>query len=143
MTAPSSQHVVLDSSAAISLLADAGAAGQWVAAAVSGASLLAPDLMPFEVSNVLRRHVLAGILDSSSAALAHADLVALPLDLYPYTALADRIWQLRTNLTAYDAAYVALAELVNAPLVTLDGRLSRTPGIGCRILAYATGRRGK
>jgi predicted nucleic acid-binding protein len=135
-TTPTRQ-VVLDASAAVALLADAGPAGQWVEAAVRGARLLAPDLMPFEAGNILRRHALAGLLDPSAATLAHADLVALPADLYPYVGLADRVWELRANLTVYDASYVALAELTMVPLVTLDPRLSRAPGTKCTTLAYS------
>jgi predicted nucleic acid-binding protein len=136
VTPPGPPRVVLDASAAVALLADAGRAGQWVEASISGAALLAPDLMPFEASNILRRHALAGLLDQSAATLAHADLIALPIDLYPYVGLAQRVWELRSNFTAYDASYIALAELLTASLVTLDARLSRAPGIRCPVLAY-------
>jgi len=136
MTAPAPTRIVLDASAAVALLADAGPAGQWVADTISGASLFAPELMPFEVSNILRRHALAGVLDPSAATLAHVDLVALPVDLYPYVGLAERVWELRANLTAYDGSYVALAELLAASLITLDGRLARAPGPRCSIIAY-------
>jgi predicted nucleic acid-binding protein len=129
-------QVVVDASAAIALLADAGPAGQWVHATIKGAGLLAPDLMPFEVANILRRQALAGILDASAATLAHTDLLALPVDLYPYAGLAERVWELRANLTVYDASYAALAELTTAPLVTLDERLARAPGMRCQVLAY-------
>lgn len=135
ITAP--QQIVLDASAAVALLADSGPAGRWVEATVRGAHLLAPELMPFEAGNILRRHALAGILDPSAATLAHTDLVALPVDLYPYVGLAERAWELRANLTMYDAAYIALAELTTTPLVTLDVRLSSAPGTRCRILAYS------
>lgn len=128
--------LVLDASAAVALLADDGQAGTWVADAVRGQSLFAPELMPFEVSNILRRQVLAGALDASSATLAHADLLALPVDLYPYAALGDRVWQLRGNLTSYDASYVALAEVLGATLVTLDNRLARAHATRCAITAY-------
>jgi predicted nucleic acid-binding protein len=128
---------VLDASAAIALLADAGPAGQWVDATTRGARLMAPDLMPFEAGNILRRHALAGILDASAATLAHADLLALPVDLYPYVALAERVWELRATLTVYDASYAALAEQTTAPLVTLDARLGRAPGTRCQVLAYS------
>ena len=130
-------RIVLDASAAVALLADAGPAGQWVEATVNGATLLAPDLMPLEAANILRRHALAGVLDSSAATLAHADLIALPVDLCPYTVLAERAWELHSTLTVYDAAYVALAELISAPLVTLDDRLTRAAGVQCMILAYS------
>jgi predicted nucleic acid-binding protein len=136
MTADGPALVVLDASAAVALLSDAGPAGRWVAATVTGATLVAPGLMPFEASNILRRHALAGILDPSAATLAHADLVALPVALYPYLGLADRAWAMRANITVYDASYVALAELLAATLVTLDGRLARAPGVRCPVLAY-------
>ena len=128
--------LVLDASAAVALLADDGQPGAWVANTVRGQSLFAPELMPFEVSNILRRQVLAGLLDASSATLAHADLLALPVDLYPYSGLGDRAWQLRGNLTSYDASYVALAEMLGATLVTLDKRLARAHGTHCAIAAY-------
>jgi predicted nucleic acid-binding protein len=137
MTAAASSRAVIDSSAVVALLADAGPVGQWVEAVTASAGLFAPQLLPFEVSNILRRHALAGILDASAATLAHADLVALPIDLYPYEIVANRAWELRANVTAYDAAYVALAELLAAPLITLDQRLTRAPGTRCRILTYA------
>jgi predicted nucleic acid-binding protein len=135
MTATSSR-LVMDAPAIVAMLADVGPAGEWATAYVTGARLAAPDLMPFEAGNILRRHALAGILDPSAATLAHADLTALPLDLCPYTALAERAWALRDDLTIYDAAYVALAELLRVPLVTLDARLARAPGPRCPIVAY-------
>ncbi len=136
MTPQAPPRFVLDASAAVALLADAGPTGQWVEATIRGATLLAPELMPFEVGNILRRHALAGVLDASAATLAHADLVALPVGLYPYAALAERVWELRANITAYVASYVAVAELAAAPLVTLDAKLADATGPTCKILAY-------
>lgn len=132
----SASRVVIDSSAVVALLADAGPAGEWVKNLTASAVLFAPHLLPFEAGNILRRQAHAGVLDASAAALAHIDLVALPMDLYPYEALADRAWELRANIMIYDAAYVALAELLAAPLITLDGRLARAPGPRCRIVTY-------
>lgn len=129
-------YVVTDASATVAVLADAGPAGAWAADRVAGARLAAPELMPYEASNILRRHALAGILDATAATLAHRDLLSLAIDLYPYAAVAERAWSLRENLTAYDAAYVALAELLEVPLLTLDGRLARAAGPRCSILAY-------
>ncbi|GAA1894634.1 type II toxin-antitoxin system VapC family toxin [Asanoa iriomotensis] len=129
--------MVIDASAAVALLADGGPAGDWVAATVAGARLAAPEPMPFEAANILRRHALAGLLDATAAGLAHADLVDLPVDLYPYRGLDERVWHLRGNLTVYDAGYVALAELLSAPLVTLDARIARATGPECPVLAYA------
>ena len=127
---------ILDASAAVALLADAGPAGQWVESTVQDGALAAPDLMPFEVANILRRQSASGFLDVSAATLAHADLVSLPIDFFPYAVLAERAWQLRANFTIYDASYVALAELAEAALVTLDRRLARGRGVACRVLAY-------
>jgi predicted nucleic acid-binding protein len=132
-------HAVIDASAVVALLADAGPAGEWVAALVTGTALSAPALMPYEASNVIRRREAAGSLDAGSASLAHRDLTELAVDLYPYTAVADRTWALRHNLTAYDASYVALAELLAVPLITLDARIGRATGPGCAVLAYRAG----
>lgn len=131
--------VVLDSSAIVALLIDAGPAGEWVAATAKGAFLAAPALALFEAANVLRRQQIAGRLERIEATLAHRDLLTLPLQLWPYTALAARAWELRETLTAYDATYVALAELLDARLVTLDGRLSRASGPTCTILTPPLG----
>lgn len=131
--------LVIDASAIVTLLTDAGPAGEWVTSAVSGSSLAAPELMQYEASNILRRHSTAGLLDSSVATMAHRDLVDLPVDLYPYQVVGERVWRLRHNLTAYDAAYVAVAEALAAPLVTLDSRLARASGPRCPIKAYQGG----
>jgi predicted nucleic acid-binding protein len=139
MSAPAPVGVVLDASAAVALLVDDGPIGQWVVDRVARESLFAPDLMPFEAANVLRRQVLAGVMDATAATLAHADLLALPVDLYPYAGLADRTWQMRQNLSCYDASYVSLAELFDVTLITLDARLARAPGTRCTILAYPGG----
>ena len=95
--------------------------------------MYAPALLSFECSNVIRRHEIGGLISSDQAAQAHADLLDLPIALFPYEPLAQRVWQLRRNPTSYDAAYVALAEAIDAPLITLDRRLSEAPGITCRI----------
>ena len=136
MSSSEPSRYVLDASAAVALLADAGPAGQWVESTLQDGALAAHDLMPFEAANILRRQAAAGFLDGSAATLAHADLVSLPIDFFPYAVLAERAWQLRANYTIYDASYVALAELTQAALVTLDRRLARGPGAACRVLAY-------
>jgi predicted nucleic acid-binding protein len=126
--------LVLDSSAIVALLVDGGQAGDWVASTVRSGSLAAPELAMFETANVLRRLQLAGRLERVEATLAHQDLQSLPLELWPYLPLADRAWELRETLTAYDASYVSLAELLDAPLITLDTRLNRASGPNCSIL---------
>lgn len=130
MTVP----LVLDSSAIVALLVDGGPVGDWVAATAADTFLAAPALALFEAANVLRRQQLAGPLEPVEATLAHRDLVSLPIQLWPYASLADRVWELRETLTAYDASYVALAEHLGADLVTLDRRLSRANGPTCTIL---------
>lgn len=136
MSEPSAVPMVVDASALVALLADSGPAGRWVAASVAGRALAAPHLAVFEAANVLRRHALAGRLDETQAALTHADLLSLPVELWPYAPLAERAWQLRRNLTVYDAAYVALAEMLDASLITLDARIGDAPGVRCPIVAY-------
>ena len=126
-------RLVCDASAVVSALLDSGDAGTWAAERLAGAALFAPALMPFECSNIIRRHELGALVSADQAAQAHVDLVDLPVDLWPYEALAARIWQLRPNLTSYDAAYVALAETLAVPLVTLDRRIERAPGIICAV----------
>lgn len=88
----------------------------------------APYLLDIEVAQVIRRYWLAGEIDDSRGIQAIDDLAELPIDRHPHTLLLDRIWQLRGNLTAYDAAYIALAEALDAPLLTCDDRLAKAPG---------------
>lgn len=126
-------RVVCDASALVTVLLDSGSDGIWFTARLRGAELCAPDLLPFECANVFRRHELSGLVSADQAAQAHADLLDLPIDFFPYEVVAHRVWELRSNLTSYDAAYVALAELVHAPLVTLDRRLLTVPGITCEV----------
>ncbi|HXH57521.1 type II toxin-antitoxin system VapC family toxin [Iamia sp.] len=124
--------VVVDSSVLFALVA-AGLEGEWAHTEVRGHDLAAPHLAPFETANILRRHEMAGLMTSSEAVQAHADLVDLPVDLVGYGALVPRAWDLRANLTSYDASYVALAEALGVPLVTLDRRLARAPALGCDV----------
>lgn len=125
-------RVACDASALIALLVDGGPDGQWATTTLTAASgLLAPHLAMFEAANILRRHQLATLISAEQAAQAHADLLDLPIDVWPYELLAPRAWQLRNNLSIYDASYVALAELTNSPLATLDSRIARAPGVRC------------
>jgi predicted nucleic acid-binding protein len=89
-----------------------------------GETLHAPHLMDLEVAQVLRRYALAGDLDAARGLEALEDLADLPVTRYPHDLLLPRIWELRRNLTAYDAVYVALAEVLAAPLVTRDAALA-------------------
>jgi len=126
-------RVVCDASALVALMLDGGPDGQWAAAALSGADLVAPSLVGFEAANIIRRHDLAGLVSADQAAQAHADLLDLAIEHWPYVLLAPRAWQLRQNLSIYDAGYVALAEFTDATLVTLDRRISSAPGLRCTI----------
>jgi predicted nucleic acid-binding protein len=89
-----------------------------------GETLHAPHLLDVEVAQVLRRYALAGELDTARGLQALEDLADLPLTRYPHDLFLPRIWELRRNLTAYDAAYVALAEALAAPLVTRDAAMA-------------------
>jgi len=91
-------------------------------------TLHAPHLLDVEVAQVLRRYCHIGDISADRGAEALADLADLPLARYPHTMLLSRIWELRDNVTAYDAAYIALAETLVAPLVTRDARLAQAPG---------------
>jgi len=128
-----SVRAVCDASAVVALLLDAGPDGQWVAQALAGAALAAPALVMFEASNILRRHELAGLVSADQSALAHGDLLDLAIEYWPYELLASRVWELRRNLSGYDASYVAVAELTGAPLVTLDRRIGRAPNLRCAV----------
>jgi predicted nucleic acid-binding protein len=96
-------------------------------------TLHAPHLLDVEVAQVLRRYAGNGEIDDERGRAALADLAAFPLRRYPHDFLLPRVWDLRKNLTAYDAVYVALAEALDAPLLTRDRRLATAPGHQARI----------
>ena len=96
-------------------------------------TLHAPYLLDVEVAQVLRRYAANGEIDGERGRMALADLADFPLNRYPHEFLLPRIWDLRQNLTAYDAVYVALAEALDAPLLTCDRRLATAPGHQARI----------
>jgi predicted nucleic acid-binding protein len=95
--------------------------------------MVAPEVLDLEVVSIIRKARLAGLLDRRRAALALADLAELSLERVPHRPLLERIWELHRNITPYDAAYVALAEAMDATLVTADRRLSQAPGPRCTI----------
>ena len=129
--------LVVDASLVAAALVDSGPAGTWALELLNREPLVAPHLMPVEVANILRRAALAGEISHDSAGLAHRDLQDLAVEPFPYSPFAERVWELRTNLTAYDAWYVALAEMLDAELATLDVRLSQAPGPRCRFMVPA------
>jgi predicted nucleic acid-binding protein len=121
--------IVVDASAALSGLLNAGPARSLM----SSEQLHAPHLLDTEVSNALRRQVAARMMAASSGWAVLDALRHLGMTRYPTFSFLDRIWQLRDNLSAYDASYVALAELLGCSLVTADRRLSQSPGIRCPV----------
>lgn len=121
--------VVVDASALIDALLIDGAAR----ACLASCSLHAPELVDAELLSVLRRLVLAGQLPEAQALLALETAEKLGLRRHPTRTLWPRAWQLRSNLSAYDALYVALAEELSLPLLSSDGRLARAPGLTCQV----------
>ena len=115
------------------IVADGGGDGDRYRRRIRGQELAVPDLLRIEVTSVLRRQLGAGAIDHTQAVGALDDLLALPLVVYPTAPLLRRAWALRDNLTAHDACYVALAELLDCTLLTADVRLSRAPGIRCTV----------
>lgn len=99
----------------------------------AGQTLHAPHLIDIEVAQVLRRVAMAGRIDGDRGRMALSDFADLPMQRYPHEALLPRIWALRHNLTAYDASYVALAEALDAPLLTRDSRIARATGHRARV----------
>lgn len=98
-----------------------------------GEQVAAPDLLRVEVLSVIRRQLRVGTIDGAQADQAVTDLLDLPIAVYPTAPLLSRCWQLRDNLTAYDACYIALAETLGCALLTTDARLARAPGPTCPI----------
>ena len=126
--------IVLDASALVELLLQTPL-GATVAARIADPSigLHVPHLADIEVAQALRRYEKDGELDADAAAAALADLRDLDLQRHAHEPLLDRVWALRHNLTACDAAYLALAEALDAVLLTCDGRLARAPGAAARV----------
>ncbi len=127
----------VDASVLVAWLIDDGPAGRWAESIVARGDLAALHLVLPETSNILRWLVLARDISADVANLAHHDLLDLSLALMPYAPIAERVWALRSNLTAYDACYVALAEALSCPLATLDARLTRASGPRCRFETFA------
>jgi predicted nucleic acid-binding protein len=121
--------IVADASAAVSALLNNGSARR----AFGDEQLHVPHLIDSEVANALRRHVAAGRLAPDVAWEALDRWRRLGLTRYPVLGLLDRIWELRENLSAYDASYVALAERLDCALMTADARLGRAPDTRCVI----------
>jgi predicted nucleic acid-binding protein len=124
----------VDASLLVAATSDAGAEGRWAEDVVRAGGLIAPHLALVEATNILRRFELEGRLGRMEAGAAARDLLLFDLELVPFTPFAERAWELRANVTSYDAWYVAVAEQLDLPLATLDGRLARATGPRCRFL---------
>lgn len=123
--------LVTDSSAVVAALLDDGPDGRRALAVMGRGRLVAPHILPAEVTNVVRRLAAAGDVSQDAAVLALDDLSALSIAFVPFDPFRSRVWELRGAVNAYDAWYVAAAEALDAPLATLDGRLMRAPGPRC------------
>lgn len=132
--------LVVDASVLVTALVDDDADGDEGRGRLRGEDLAAPELIDLEVVSALRRAVSASAVPPRRAALAIDDLISMPLLRAPHHRLLTRCWELRENLTPYDAVYVALAEALGAPLLTADARMASAPGIRCEVEILASSR---
>jgi predicted nucleic acid-binding protein len=132
--------LVVDASVLVVALADDGPDGDHARSRLRGERLAAPELIDLEVGSVLRRQAAHGTIDARRAGQALRDLAQLPLQRARHRNLLGRCWELRENLTIYDAAYVALAESLSAVLLTGDRRLARAAGPTCRLETLSAAR---
>lgn len=126
--------IVVDASVVVAALVDGGPVGRWAGELLGSAPVAAPHLLKVEVANILRRAVQHGDLSVDGATMAHGDLVDLAVQSVPYEPFASRVWELRDNVTAYDAWYVAVAEEFDTGLASLDHRLVGAPGPTCQFI---------
>ena len=126
--------IVIDASVLANVVGDDGAAGRAARDRIAAASRWsAPDLVDVETVSVLRKRWRAGDLTARRFRSAVVDLLSLPIVRFPTGPLMVRAYELRSNVTPYDAAYIALAEGLACPLVSADARLARAPGVRCRV----------
>ncbi|MEZ5123594.1 MAG: type II toxin-antitoxin system VapC family toxin [Solirubrobacterales bacterium] len=123
--------LVVDASVLAPALAYDDADGERAREAIEGEDLCAPHLLDLEITSVWRRDCATGRVPDWRARQAFADLADLPIVRVPHADMLPRIWELRDNVTPYDAAYVALAEALDAPLLTADARFAAAPGPRC------------
>jgi predicted nucleic acid-binding protein len=131
--------VIVDASVVSSALMERTGTSDWARDVLGVGRLAAPHLMPVEVCQVLRRRVAGGVITAAQGAGAMADLLDLRTELHPFEPFAERVWELRQTVSAYDAWYVALAETLDVPFATLDSRLARAPGPRCAFLVPDVG----
>ena len=130
--------IVLDASAAVAMLLNLGIGARRIRERMDREDdgLHVPHLFEVEVINALRHHTLRHGLSERRSLELLEDLTTMSLSHYPHTAMLPRIWELRDNVSAYGAAYIALAETLEATLVTRDARLARAPGIRAEVEVY-------
>lgn len=132
--------IVVDASVVVTALADDNADGDRARTRLRGERLVAPHVIGLEVVSAWRRLATAGHIDERRASLAMADLVALRVERVSHEPLLARCWELKANLTVYDAAYVALAERLDVTLLTADARLAGASGLRCAVELLAADR---
>ena len=125
--------IIIDASAILEVLLRTDAGRRVEGRIFSGETLHAPHVLDLEVAQVLRRYQQRGELSPRRGVEALIDFADLPIERYPHHPFLGRIWELRNNATAYDAAYLALAEALRAPLVTRDARLGGVKRHGARV----------
>ncbi|MCU1484115.1 MAG: putative nucleic acid-binding protein contains domain [Actinomycetia bacterium] len=125
--------IVVDASVVVTAVAAVGPDGTLARHRLTGEHLHAPHLLDLEVASALRQLVGRRAIKAAAAATALDELTRLPLRRVPHVRLLPRCWELRHNLSTYDACYVALAEALRLPLLTADQRLARAPGIRCDV----------
>jgi predicted nucleic acid-binding protein len=125
---------VIDSSVVVAALVDTGRYGDWAEKILAGNMLQAPEVVRAEATNIFRRLERAKLITTPEANAAQDDLMQLEIELFPFEPFAGRIWELRHNVTSYDAWYVAIAEALKLPLATLDEPLSKSNGVTCEFL---------
>lgn len=125
--------IVVDSSTLVHALVNSESLGVQVNRRLRNESIAAPGLIDLESLNAIKQLERGGITDSATSNSILDELMRLPIDRYDHWPLLRRCWELRHNLSVYDAAYVALAEALDAPLVTSDTAFSRAPGIACQV----------
>lgn len=123
--------MIVDATVLVAATTDTGPDGVWAENILAEGDLIAPELALVEATNILRRLELAEVISTIESTSAQRDLMRLRIELFPFEPVAERIWDLRKNVTCYDAFYVAVAELLDLPLATLDHRLSRAAGPNC------------
>ena len=127
-------RAVIDASALVAGLFATDPTGVWAESKVAELDLAGPELVLVESTNILRRLEHSGLISRLEATTALRDLVQIEIELFPFRPFADRVWSLRDNVTSYDAWYVAVAEHLGCPLLTIDRRLGNATGPACEVV---------